>query len=57
MTELAREIVARVTTVSEMVVAFRSEERCRRLLKPMVWPQGRIRPAGGCRGVSDAGGT
>ena len=49
MTELAREILARVTTVSEMVVAFQSEERCRRLLQAMVWPRGRICPACGCK--------
>lgn len=49
MTELAREILARVTTVSEMVVAFQSEERCRRLLEAMVWPRGRICPACGCK--------
>ena len=57
MTELAREILARITTVSEMVVAFQSEERCRRLLEAMVWPRGRICPACGCKEVSDAGGT
>ena len=56
MTELAREILARVTTVSEMVVASQSDERCRRLLEAMVWPRGRICPACGCK-VSDAGGT
>lgn len=49
MTELAREILARVTTVSEMVVAFQNEERCRRLLEAMVWPRGRICPACGCK--------
>ena len=45
----ALEILARVTTVSEMVVAFQDEERCRRLLEAMVWPRGRICPACGCR--------
>ena len=51
MTELAREILARVTTVSEMVVAFQSEERCQRLLEAMIWPRDRICPACGCLAV------
>jgi hypothetical protein len=45
----AREVLAGITTVSDMVAAFRDEERCRRLLETMIWPTGRICPACGCR--------
>jgi hypothetical protein len=43
------EILSRVTTVSNMIRAFRDEEHCRRLLEAMVWPSGRICPACGYR--------
>jgi ISXO2-like transposase domain/Transposase zinc-ribbon domain len=45
----AREVLAGITTVRDMVTAFADEERCRRLLEAMVWPRGRICPACGCR--------
>lgn len=45
----AQEILAGISTVSDMVVAFRDEERCRRLLEAMIWPRGRICPACGCK--------
>jgi len=44
-----REILAEITTVSDMVAAFRDEERCRRLLEAMIWPRGRLCPRCGCR--------
>jgi len=40
-------ILSRVTTVSEMTLAFCDENHCRRLLEAMVWPRGRICPACG----------
>ena len=36
-----REVLARITTVSDMVRAFHDEAHCRRLLEAMVWPNGR----------------
>jgi hypothetical protein len=45
----AREILAGITTVGDMVTAFADEECCRRLLEAMIWPRGRICPARGCR--------
>jgi len=44
-----REILAGITTVSDMVAAFHDEERCRRLLEAMIWPRGRLCPWCGCR--------
>ena len=44
-----RNVLADITTITEMVSAFQDEERCRRLLEAMVWPLGRICPACGCR--------
>ena len=44
-----REVLARITTVPDMVRAFRNEDHCRRLLEAMVWPNGRICPACGYR--------
>lgn len=44
MIELAREVLAGITTVNEMAAAFQDEDRCRRLLEAMVWPRGRICP-------------
>jgi len=42
-------ILSRIKTVSDMTEAFRDEDRCRRLLEALVWPQGRICPACGYR--------
>jgi hypothetical protein len=42
-------VLSRIKTVSDMVEAFRNEERCRHLLEQMVWPRGRICPACGFR--------
>jgi Transposase zinc-ribbon domain len=39
--------LSNIRTVEEMIVAFRDEEHCRRLLEGMVWPDGRICPACG----------
>ena len=36
-----------IRTAEDMVVAFRDEEQCRRLLESMVWPAGRVCPACG----------
>jgi transposase-like protein len=44
-----REILGEITTVSDIVAAFRDEERCRRLLEAMIWPRGRLCPKCGCR--------
>jgi transposase-like protein len=45
-----------IRTVEEMIVAFRDEEHCRRLLEGMVWPDGRICPACGYkRSIAIAG--
>ena len=44
-----REVLSGIATVSDMVVAFQDEDRCRRLLEAMVWPRGRICPACGYR--------
>ena len=49
MAGVVREILAEITTVSDMVAAFRDEERCRRLLEAMIWPRGRLCPKCGCR--------
>lgn len=39
-----------------MIVAFRDEEQCRRLLESMVWPGGRVCPACGYkRSIAIAG--
>jgi hypothetical protein len=40
----AREILAKITTVNEMVTAFSNEDRCRQLLEAMIWPRGRLCP-------------
>lgn len=39
--------LSNIRTVEEMIVAFRDEEHCRRLLETMVWAEGRICPACG----------
>jgi hypothetical protein len=43
------EMLAEIATVSDMVAAFRDEERCRRLVEAMIWPRGRLCPKCGCR--------
>ena len=45
----AREILAEITTVNEMVTAFEDDDRCRRLLEAMIWPRGRLCPRCGCK--------
>jgi ISXO2 transposase-like protein/transposase-like zinc ribbon protein len=47
MSGAAREVLLGIGTVAEMIEAFRDEERCRRLLEAMVWPNGRVCPACG----------
>jgi hypothetical protein len=44
MIELAREVLAGIRTVDQMVAAFQDEERCRQLLEAMVWPGRRLCP-------------
>lgn len=39
--------LSNIRTVEEMIVAFRDEAHCRRLLESMVWPDGRICPPAG----------
>jgi hypothetical protein len=51
-----REILAEITTVSDMIAAFRDEERCRRLLEAMIWPRGRLCPKCGWQGFHRARG-
>jgi transposase-like protein len=46
---VARDVLAGINTVADMVAAFADEERCRRLLEATVWPRGRTCPACGCR--------
>ena len=47
MVGVAREALLGIRTVAEMIEAFGDEERCRRLLEAMVWPNGRVCPACG----------
>ncbi|MER8542269.1 IS1595 family transposase [Mesorhizobium sp. M1334] len=48
--------LSNIGTTEEMIVAFRDEEHCRRLLESMVWPDGRICPACGYkRSIAIAG--
>ena len=42
-----REALLGIRTVAEMIVAVADEERCRRLLEAIVWPNGRVCPACG----------
>ena len=49
MTGAVREVLLGIRTVTEMVEEFRDEEECRRLLEVMVWPNGRVCPACGCK--------
>src|SRR5215468_5677029 len=45
MTGAVREVLLGIRTVAEMIEAFRDEERCRRLVEALVWPNGRVCPA------------
>ncbi|OQM73330.1 IS1595 family transposase [Manganibacter manganicus] len=48
--------LSNIRTVEDMILAFRSEDHCRRLLESMVWPDGRICPACGYkRSIAIAG--
>jgi hypothetical protein len=47
MSGAAREVLLRIRTVAEMIEAFADEERCRRLVEALVWPDGRVCPACG----------
>ena len=48
--------LANIRTAEDMIVAFRDEEQCRRLLESMVWPDGRVCPACGYkRSIAIAG--
>src|SRR5215472_2407810 len=50
------EVLLGMRTVAEMVEAFRDEEKCRRLLEVLVWPNGRLCPAcGSKRSIALAG--
>jgi len=44
---VVRAVILRIRTVAEMIEAFADEERCRRLLEALVWPNGRVCPACG----------
>ena len=47
MTSAIHEVLLGIRTVAQMVEAFRDEERCRRLVEALVWPNGRVCPACG----------
>ncbi len=49
MSEELLAVLSGIRTVTDMTEAFRDEERCRRLLESMIWPNGRICPACGFR--------
>jgi transposase-like protein len=49
MTGSIGDVLAGITTVSDMVAAFEDENGCRRLLEALVWPRGRLCPACGYR--------
>ncbi|MES0170835.1 IS1595 family transposase [Mesorhizobium sp. M0027] len=56
MPETVLAALSNIRTTEEMVVAFRDEEHCRRLLESMVWPDRRICPACGYkRSIAIAG--
>jgi hypothetical protein len=38
------ELLARITTVSDLVGAFQDEDHCPHLLEALVWPSGRVCP-------------
>ena len=47
MSGVVREVLLGIRTVTEMIEAFANEERCRRLVETLVWPNGRVCPACG----------
>lgn len=48
--------LSNIRTTEDMILAFRNEDHCRRLLESMVWPHGRICPACGYkRSIAIAG--
>ncbi|WP_065375623.1 IS1595-like element ISRm32 family transposase, partial [Ensifer adhaerens] len=56
MSETMLAALTNIRTAEDMVVAFRDEEQCRRLLESMVWPAGRVCPACGYkRSIAIAG--
>ena len=40
MSGAVREVLLGIRTVAEMIEVFADEERCRRLVKALVWPNG-----------------
>jgi len=56
MSEAVHLTLSSIRTVDDMVTAFGDEERCRRLLEAMIWPDGRACPAcGSKRSIALAG--
>ena len=56
MSETVLAALTNIRTAEDMIVAFRDEEQCRRLLESMVWPGGRVCPACGYkRSIAIAG--
>ncbi|APG89249.1 ISSod11, transposase (plasmid) [Sinorhizobium americanum CCGM7] len=56
MSETMLAALTSIRTAEDMIVAFRDEEQCRRLLESMVWPAGRVCPACGYkRSIAIAG--
>jgi Transposase zinc-ribbon domain len=47
MSGVVRQVLLGIRTVAEMIEGFGDEERRRRLLETMVWPNGRVCPACG----------
>lgn len=47
MSETILATLSNIRTVEDMVVTFKDEQHCRRLLEGMMWPDGRICPACG----------
>ena len=56
MSEAVHLTLSSIRTVDDMITAFADEERCRRLLEAMIWPDGRACPAcGSKRSIALAG--
>ncbi|RVP68306.1 IS1595 family transposase [Sinorhizobium medicae] len=56
MSETMLAALTNIRTAEDMIVAFRDQEQCRRLLEGMVWPAGRVCPACGYkRSIAIAG--
>ncbi|EIZ77255.1 Uncharacterized protein in transposable element, partial [Novosphingobium sp. Rr 2-17] len=56
MSEAVHLFLSSIRTVDDMIMAFADEERCRRLLEAMIWPDGRACPAcGSTRSIALAG--